>query len=211
MIVAASATLTACNDEVFVKPPEIIDPEPSEPDPDQPVYTDSLILLNVRYDESTIKLTDETAPVKDRQHFNFVGISGDAIVYYNNYNNSLVSLRTVDAPKLPWAQRQPSFPIPTIDLEDMSVGLYGVAIPFRTGMSSLPYQYMPGKEEVCHIEADSRISAEIITTRRRVVAQAHIEYALKDNPDKVAGSTDVIVNVWQPVDITVEWSDVTPI
>lgn len=210
---AAAVAATSCNDEVFVKPSEAVDPDPGgDPsNPNPPAATDSLVLLSIEYDDATISLTNVQSMRKDIINFEFhTATGGDAVVFYDNHNSSIVYFKSNTYFVTPWAQLQPSVSIPTLD-DDMTPGLWGVEMPFKIGLSLVPLQYMAGHEERLYVPGGSKVTATVHVLQRLVTAQAEIKYYVTDAPGHTPVDAKVNVEVWQPVEITVEWSDITPI
>lgn len=214
IVALMGCVFVSCNDEVFVKAPDIVDPNPEpepEPDPDpEPDINDFLMLQSITYDESSIKLVEDVINSSTRVTYKFNGTGGNATILYDNYNSSLVRISSNTQFLLPWAEVQPSIFIPTLDAQ-LTPGFWGLEIPFEMGLTEVPCQYMAGERESLYVPDKSEVTATVYIQQRIVKAQATITYQLVENPAETPAEARVNVEVWQPVGIRVEWSDIKAI
>lgn len=211
-IFAMGAFLMSCNDDVFVpRSGEVIPPE-EEPEPEpKPQLKDSLILKSLVYQKDSFEI--DSSLEKVWQHTTTWYNRGDkpqtGYLLYNNYNNSIIRISNHTYYVISWKTEQPEIEIPGINADGVP-GLYGVKIPFKFGSTTIRGQYMPGHEESLELPPFSSVTATIYVLRKVVKAKADITYGVFGYPDS-KDTNWVEVSVSQPVDIKVEWSDITPI
>ncbi len=209
-IVILGVLFTACNDMVFVQRPEPEEPPVEEPDPGaEPEFEDSLMLKSLVYDKSTLRLEDEEIILDATSTFSNHTESWGVTVLYDNYNKSIVTITNSTYYVTPWAKNQDKhIEVPGLDSDGVP-GFYGTEIPFSFGTTVIPRQYMAGHMETFDLPPHCKVSATIYTTFRSVTAKADIEYFMTSFPSSIENGW-VKVTVWVPVDIRVEWSEVTP-
>lgn len=207
-VLLAGCVLTACNDDVFVSRPEPEVPAEEPEDPGEPSDTNLIYLKTISYNSVEVAPNDckfsTTTTIVNR------GEATQVHVLYDNYNQSIVTIYNTTCYVHQWApqQEQPWIIIPGLDAEG-TPGFYGTEMPFAFGKTIVYRQYMPGHEESHNLPANSQITATIYYTRRMVIGEAEMVYYLApwiDSP--FTGQLTVSVEV--PVDIQVEWGEVTP-
>lgn len=203
-------TLVACNDEVFLRHPEPTEPESPEPEPpDEPEFTDSLRLISLTYDPTTLEEGHELWTTESKTTFFNHDSEGDMTVLFDNYNHSIIRVFNSTYYAVPWAKSEPIIEIPSFNSE-LVPGFYGVEMPFAFGSSTVKSQFLAGHQESIHLPADTKVTAIVFTTRKMVMAKADIEYTRIEEPYyKASGWVNVVV--WQPVDMRLEWGEITPI
>ncbi len=211
-IVIPMILLAACNDNVFIDRPNPEMPPADEPnlDPDpEPEITDSLILVSLIYDKESLTLDSEEMVLDAKTTFVNHTSSEDMTILYDNYNSSIVMISNNTYYVTPWAKSdRPSIEVPGLDSEGIP-GFYGTEIPFAFGTTIIPRQYMAGEKAHHDVPTHHQITATVYTTYKSVFAKAVIKYYSSDYPTIIEdGWVDVTVAV--PVDIRVEWSEITP-
>lgn len=202
--------LMSCNDEVFVKEPVVIEPTP-EPEPEpEPDVDDFLVLQSITYNESAIELAQDVVNSTYRVTYKFRGTGGDATILYDSYNSSRIKISSDTQFILPWAQLQPTISIPTLD-DQLIPGFWGLEIPFEMGITVVPAQYLAGENETLSVPADSEVTATIYVSQRILTAPATIKYHLLNSTNISPEEANVTIEVLQPVQIRVVWSDIKPI
>lgn len=205
--------ITSCNDDVFVrrpepeKPIEKPDPEPG-PGPDEE-FTDSFMLKSIDYQMSTLSIQPEPLVLQSQSNFiNYTSNTGVSILF-DNYNSTWVKIYNSTYYVLPWAKEQPLIEVPGINA-DGEAGFFGTKIPFAFGNTYIPAQYMAGHIERFDLPPNSKVTATVTVTRRIVEVRGDISYYIDNYPDPsiVKNWAQVVVTV--PVDISVEWGEVTP-
>lgn len=202
--------LAACNDEVFIDRPKPEKPPVDEPTIDsKPEFTDSLLLVSLVYDKESLILDSDEMVLDAKTTFVNHTTSEKMTVLYDNYNYSIVRIWNSTYYVTPWSTSERlSIEVPGLDSEGVP-GFYGTEIPFAFGTTIIPRQYMAGERAEHDVPIHHQITATIYTTYKSVVAKAAIKYYSSDHPSIIEdGEVKVMVSV--PVDIRVEWSEITP-
>lgn len=207
---AMAFTVASCNDEVFVERPKDTPPSTEEPDdPDTPEMTDSLMLKSFRYLENTLELGENESVYEVTTTIKNFTDSRDIQLSYDRYNNAIVRIYNNTYYVTPWAKSgQPEVEVPGLDADGVP-GFYGTKIPFAFGRTIIPGQYKQG--EIIHFDLpkNHQVTATAYVTRKAVRAKADIEYnSIEYRNSIMDGWVEVQVEI--PVDITIEWSEVTP-
>lgn len=213
ILIMVSVFVTSCNDEVFVtrQEPQLPPDEQPEPEPPGDESTDRLILRSLDYIQSTLGVSPNDVTTQSKT--NFVNNTSSAItvsIFYDQYNKSYLTIENSTHYVIPWSDDQPLIEIPGLNSEGVA-GFYGVEVPFKFGKSIVPAQYMPGYEDLLELPPYSQVSATVSVTRQAVIATADIKYYINNYPDSADDTGWVSVKVEVPVDINVEWGDVTEI
>ncbi|MBD5356763.1 MAG: hypothetical protein HDR88_07145 [Bacteroides sp.] len=212
-IIILPLLFAACNDDIFVKRQNPEQPPIEEPSIDsepKPEVTDSLILTSFVYDKESLTIVDDAEVILDAKT-TFVNHTSSKGVWilYDNYNHSIVQIHNNTYYVTPWAKSDmPYVEVPGID-SDGNPGFYGTEIQFAFGTTIIPRQYMAGYKEYFDLPPHSQVSATIYTTYHSVVANADIKYYSSSYPTLIEDGW-VTVKVTVPVDIHVEWSEITP-
>ncbi|MBD5214079.1 MAG: hypothetical protein HDS75_04560 [Bacteroidales bacterium] len=205
-------SIAACNDEVFVTlhPEETPGTTPPDDQP-EPEFTDSLVLRSLEYIPDSIHLDDEIWVQKGVTRFYNHDSQGTMYVLLDNHNSTLVSINNTTYYVTPWAKEsQPLISIPYLDPASETISLRPDFMPFKFGITSVSGQLRGGETDSLTIPANTMVQATVYTTRRRITAKADIAYFFTDFQQQTETGW-VVVTVWQPIDIRVEWSSVLPI
>ena len=202
--------LTACNEEVFIDRPKPENPPADEPTIDsKPEFTDSLILVSLVYDKESLTLDSEEMVLDAKTTFVNHTPYENMTILYDNYNSSIVRISHTTYYVCPWAtsERLP-IEVPGLDSEGVPA-FYGTVISFAFGTTIIPRQYMAGERAEHDVPIHHQITATVYTTYKTVIAKATIKYYSSSYPSIIEdGWVKVTVSV--PVDIRVEWSEITP-
>lgn len=209
-IVIPLILLAACNDEIFIDRPKPEVPPAEEPDiSSEPEFTDSLILVSLVYDKESLILDDEEMVLDAKTTFVNHTPSENMTILYDNYNYSIVRISNTTYYVTPWATSERLYiEVPGLDSKGVP-GFYGTEIPFAFGTTIIPRQYMAGETAEHDVPIHHQITATVYTTYKSVVAKAAIKYYSSSYPSIIEDG-EVKVTVSVPVDIYVEWSEITP-
>lgn len=211
---ALGMVTAGCNDEVFVRHPEVGKPDrpgPEPPDEPEPECADSLMLTAFDYFDGSIEVTDELWEQEGITNFYNHDSEGKMTVLFDNHNSTIVSIINSTYYVTPWAtEHQMLIDIPRYDTATGSVTLLDEFMPFKFGITSVRGQLMAGHTESITLPADTKVRAVVYTTRRKITAKAQIAYFNTATPDRTETGW-VNVAVWQPVEIRLEWGEITPI
>lgn len=218
-ILIIGVLFSACNDEVFVpRPAAPADEEQPQPDPDpdpdpkpQPESKDSLFLKSYSYITESLEVGDQNVVDKTSITFENNTDYRGASVFYDNYNKITVRISNNTQYVTPWAKTgQPEIEIPGFDSNGVAIFNSGISTPFKFGAFQLNGIFKAGEKNYFDLPEHSKVTATITITKKAVKAKANMQYYSTQFPEQMSDGW-FVVQVIQPVDITVEWSDVTPL
>ncbi len=130
----------------------------------------------------------------------------ECTILYDNYNFGLVKFTLINTQHyIKLAENQPSVSIPTV-ADNGIPGFYGKFAPFSTTTKRTFPMYMPGHTESTVVEPMCAMRADVLTYRH--VLSAYCYVTLENSETKETEQVECRVQVFQPYNITVKWSDV---